>query len=178
MIARGFQASTQRRVRPQCLPERSVQKILLRSRPRGILEFVGGIAALYGFCDGFLGCHSRSFLLSSCLILSGLPWAGTYTGKSRCLFCDILFHKRLAKAVPCWEPERGKEGQAQCREGKMEWSGGSATPLWADSLSQREGRYLTGEYPGLDVGLSNHGHGCITTLPLFWLSHIKMSLSI
>src|SRR5262245_52109444 len=53
----------------QGLPERSIQKILLRSRPRWALGLVYGISALYGFCDGFLGCHRRSFLLSSCLIL-------------------------------------------------------------------------------------------------------------
>src|SRR5215510_3037295 len=53
----------------QCFPERSIQKILLRSRPRRILEFVGGISTLYGFCDGFLGCHRRSFSLSWGLIL-------------------------------------------------------------------------------------------------------------
>ncbi len=26
--------------------------------------------------------------------------------------------------------------------------------------------------------LGNHGRGCTTTLPLFWLSHIKVPLSI
>jgi hypothetical protein len=66
----------------QCLPERSIQKILLRSRPRGILEFVCRIAALYSFCYGFLGCHRRSFSLLSCLILRptmGCPLASQST---------------------------------------------------------------------------------------------------